>query len=275
MIQNNNITLQDAMVMVQSTIDHIRDGINSGKCSNCFNCKYIAQLNKNIVDLLCFTKSKFQIESDFLMAYLPGLSGVNKINAYDFGGIIAIINIISAKVNAKENKTGSASIASNDRPVKIFISHSSKDRSVVESFINSILRLGCGLQPTDVLCSSIEATGIKTGKDIRNYLQKQLLFCDYVFFMISDNYLNSSICLNEMGGAWVLDKEVKPFLFPKSDFSDMGWLYEISKGAKLNNDEALDELRDELLDKYKLIEHPKTSDWTAQKKSFFTALDCL
>ena len=275
MIQNNNITLQDAMVMVQSTIDHIRDGINSGKCSNCFKCKYIAQLNKNIVDLLCFTKSKFQIESDFLMAYLPGLSGVNKINAYDFGGIIAIINIISAKVNAKENKTGTASIASNDRPVKIFISHSSKDRSVVESFINSILRLGCGLQPTDVLCSSIEATGIKTGKDIRNYLQKQLLFCDYVFFMISDNYLNSSICLNEMGGAWVLDKEVKPFLFPKSDFSDMGWLYEISKGAKLNNDEALDELRDELLDKYKLIEHPKTSDWTAQKKSFFTALDCL
>lgn len=275
MIQNNNITFQDAMVMVQSTIDHIRDGINSGKCSNCFNCKYIAQLNKNIVDLLCFTKSKFQIESDFLMAYLPGLSGVNKINAYDFGGIIAIINIISAKVNAKENKTGSASIASNDRPVKIFISHSSKDRSVVESFINSILRLGCGLQPTDVLCSSIEATGIKTGKDIRNYLHKQLLFCDYVFFMISDNYLNSSICLNEMGGAWVLDKEVKPFLFPKSDFSDMGWLYEISKGAKLNNDEALDELRDELLDKYKLIEHPKTSDWTAQKKSFFTALDCL
>lgn len=78
-----------------------------------------------------------------------------------------------------------------------------------------------------------------------------------------------------MGGAWVLDKEVKPFLFPKSDFADMGWLYEISKGAKLNNDEALDELRDELLDKYKLIDHPKTSDWTAQKKSFLNSLNSL
>lgn len=55
----------------------------------------------------------------------------------------------------------------------------------------------------------------------------------------------------------------------------MGWLYEISKGAKLDNDEALDELRDELLDKYKLIDRPKTSDWTAQKKSFFKSLNSL
>lgn len=275
MIQENSISLRAALTTVQSTIEHIRSSINSGRCNNCGICNYIAKLNKDIVDLLHFTKSDFPIESDNLMTYLPGLSGVTRINAYDFGGIIAIINIISAKINAEENKTSNALIASNDSPVKIFISHSSKDKSVVESFINLILRLGCGLQPTDVLCSSIEATGIKTGKDIRDYLQKQLLFCDYAFFMISDNYLNSSICLNEMGGAWVLDKDVKPFLFPESDFADMGWLYEISKGAKLDNDEALDELRDELLDKYKLIDRPKTSDWTAQKKSFFKSLNSL
>ncbi len=275
MIQENSTSLRAALTTVQSTIEHIRSSINSKKCNNCGICNYLAKLNKNIVDLLFFAKTDFPIESDYLMAYLPGLSGTSKINAYDFGGIIAIIDIISAKVKAKENKTRCASTTPNEGSVKIFISHSSKDKSVVESFINSILRLGCGLQPTDVLCSSIEATGIKTGKDIRDYLQKQLLFCDYVFFMISDNYLNSYICLNEMGGAWVLDKEVKPFLFPKSDVEDMGWLYEISKGAKLNNDEALDELRDELLDRYKLIEHPKTSDWTAQKKIFFKSLNSL
>lgn len=275
MRQEDSISLRAALTTVQSTIEHIRRSINSGQCNNCGICNCIVKLNKNIVDLLCFAKSDFPIESDYLMAYLPGLSGVSRINAYDFGGIIAIINIISAKINAKGNKTIDASAASNDCPVKIFISHSSKDKSVVESFINSILRLGCGLQPNDVLCSSIEATGIKTGKDIRDYLQKQLLFCDYVFFMISDNYLNSPICLNEMGGAWVLNKEVKPFLFPEGDFAEMGWLYEISKGARLNNDEALDELRDELLDKYKLIDRPKTSDWTAQKKSFFKSLNSL
>lgn len=75
-----------------------------------------------------------------------------------------------------------------------------------------------------------------------------------------------------MGGAWVLNKDVKTFLFPKSSFKDMGWLYEISKGAKLDNEEALDELRDELLARYKLINNPKTSDWTAQKKKFISSI---
>lgn len=115
----------------------------------------------------------------------------------------------------------------------MFISHSSNDKDVVESFITTILRLGCGLRLDDILCTSIESTGIKTGKDIRDYLQKQLLSCDYVFFMISDNYINSSICLNEMGGAWVLNKDVKTFLFPKSSFKDMADYMKLVKGLNL------------------------------------------
>lgn len=274
MKQNNIIQLKNSITKVQSTIEHIRGGINSGKCNTCYTCKYIGELNKDIVDLLYYTKPLFPIESDYLMAYLSGLAGVNKINPYDFGGILAIINIISSRVN-QIIKLDKEIFSHNEynTPVKVFISHSSIDKPIVESFITYVLRLGCGLQSQDILCTSIKSTGIKTGKDIRTYLRKQLQSCDYVFFMISDNYIKSSICLNEMGGAWVLEKSIKPFLFPKSTFSDMGWLYEISKGAKLDNEEALDELRDELIGKYQLIEHPKTSDWTTQKKLFLSSLD--
>lgn len=273
MSPNNIEQLKNAITKVQSTIEHIRCGINSGKCNTCYICKHIGELNKDIVDLLYHAKQLFPIESDYLMAYLPGLAGVNKINPYDFGGILTIINIISSRVNQiiKLNKE-IISHSEDNTPVKIFISHSSNDKPIVESFITYVLRLGCGLQPHDILCTSIESTGIKTGKDIRTYLREKLQSCDYVCFMISDDYIKSPICLNEMGGAWVLEKSIKPFLFPKSTFSDMGWLYEISKGAKLDNEEALDELRDELLGKYQLIEHPKTSDWTAQKKMFISSL---
>ena len=111
MIQENSISLRAALTTVQSTIEHIRSSINSGRCNNCGICNYLAKLNKDIVDLLHFTKSDFPIESDNLMTYLPGLSGVTRINAYDFGGIIAIINIISAKINTEENKTSNASIS--------------------------------------------------------------------------------------------------------------------------------------------------------------------
>ena len=273
MTPQNIEQLKNAIAKTQSTIEHIRCGINSGECNKCSICKYIGELNKDIVELLYHTKPLFPVDSDYLMAYLPGLAGVNRINPYDFGGILAITNIISSRVKQiikLDNEIISHS--DNNTPVKIFISHSSIDKPIVESFITYVLRLGCGLQPKDILCTSIESTGIKTGKDIRTYLREQLQSCDYVFFMISDNYIKSSICLNEMGGAWVLEKNIKPFLFPKSTFSDMGWLYEISKGAKLDNEEALDELHDEILGKYQLIEHPKTSDWTTQKKMFISSL---
>lgn len=271
---DNIVQLKNSITKVQSIIEHIRGSINSGNCNTCYTCKYIGELNKDIVDLLYYTKPLFPIESDYLMAYLSGLAGVNKINPYDFGAILSIINIISSHVNKIiKNNRGVISHNEDSTPVKIFISHSSNDKPIVESFITYVLRLGCGLQPQDILCTSIESTGIKTGKDIRIYLRKQLQTCDYVFFMISDDYIKSSICLNEMGGAWVLEKSTKPFLFPTSTFSDMGWLYEISKGAKLDNEEALDELRDELIGKYQLIEHPRTSDWTTQKKLFLSSLD--
>jgi hypothetical protein len=52
----------------------------------------------------------------------------------------------------------------------------------------------------------------------------------------------------------------------------MGWLYEISKGGKLNDETTLDELRDELLQRYQLIKTPNTVDWTLQKRSFLKTI---
>lgn len=265
-------TIKDALSECQSTIEHIREGINSGKCNGCGNCTYVGKLNQNIVNIVVSIKDVFPAEYKCLMDYLPRVSMAPKVNPYDFGGIMALIKSLNIKVTETSLKPYvDNSLA--DIPIKVFVSHSSQDKDTVDLFIDKVLRLGCGLQPQDILCTSIESTGIKTGMDMRNYLQKMLISCDYVFFMISDNYIKSSICLNEMGSAWILNKDVKPFLFPKSDFKKMGWLYEISKGSTLDNDEALDELRDELINRYKLIDQPKTSDWSAQKKKFIVGLN--
>ncbi|CDN32623.1 conserved domain protein [Mucinivorans hirudinis] len=179
---------------------------------------------------------------------------------------------LNPKVTAVEDKKPQqAQSVKSDNP-KIFISHSSDDEKIVKSFVTQILRLGCGLQPKDIICTSLESMGVKTGEDIRNCLKNNLKDCEYVFFMISDNYQKSGICLNEMGAAWVLDKKVKPFLFPNLNFTDLGWLYEISKGSTLDNESALDHLRDELLEAYALIKKPQTADWNIQKNEFLTQL---
>lgn len=50
---------------------------------------------------------------------------------------------------------------------KIFISHSSKDEVIINSFIEKILMLGCGFRRTDIFCT-LDHTVIRTGDDFRN-----------------------------------------------------------------------------------------------------------
>ena len=46
---------------------------------------------------------------------------------------------------------------------RVFISNSSRDRNIVERFVDNILQLGIGLSPEDFFCASIEDMGIKNG----------------------------------------------------------------------------------------------------------------
>lgn len=247
-----------ALNACKNSIDYISKSINNQQCNYCNLpvCKEINSFHRSLIHLCDLINKSDISETAELRLRANNFTGKQRINPYDFGAIMAIIGILSDRYSLSlETK-------------KVFISHSSKDEAIVKLFVTQIIRLGCGLQPDDIVCTSIESTGIKTGEDIRNYLKEKIRESDYVFFMISENYRESSICLNEMGAAWILDKKVKPFLFPNLDFTSLGWLYEISKGSILDNENALDHLRDELLEEYKLIKKPLTADWTAQKKEF-------
>ena len=72
-----------------------------------------------------------------------------------------------------------------DHAKKIFISHSSKDKDVIEKFIDYILRLGIGLSHEDIFCTSIEEMGIKNGEDIRQHIRENIQTADFLFLMIS------------------------------------------------------------------------------------------
>mgnify|MGYP002554713353 FL=1 len=89
---------------------------------------------------------------------------------------------------------------------KIFISHSSKDKAIIDAFIDKILILGLGFKTEDIASTSREDTGVITGNDIREFIKNNISTSDYVFFMLSKNYRLSEICLNEMGAAWALNR---------------------------------------------------------------------
>lgn len=109
---------------------------------------------------------------------------------------------------------------------KIFISHSSKDKAYVKSFVENILQLGLDIPAERIFCSSIEGQGVKSGEYIPDRLREELNISSLALLFISTNYKSSEICLNELGAAWVkLPKDkVIPILLPNISFNELGFL---------------------------------------------------
>lgn len=153
---------------------------------------------------------------------------------------------------------------------RIFISHSSKDKKVMEKFTDSILQLGIGLNLEDIFCTSIEEMGIKNGENIRHHIRENIQSADFSFLMISKNYKDSEICMNEMGAVWASNNRVRYYILPKVDFKEIGWLCDAYKADKLCDPVVLDAMAKELKDFYELPD--KGTIWSRQRQSFIDFL---
>lgn len=109
---------------------------------------------------------------------------------------------------------------------KIFISHSSKDVQLVESFVKHILRLGLDIPADRIFCTSMEGHGVKSGEYIPDRLKTEIHQTSIALLFISKNYKKSEVCLNEVGAAWaMLEKtNVIPILLPGINFSELGFI---------------------------------------------------
>ena len=122
---------------------------------------------------------------------------------------------------------------------KIFISHASSDLKYVEPFVELLADIG--LTNDNLFCSSVPDYAIPLNQDIYDYLLS--LFHNYklyVIFMLSDNYYNSPVCLNEMGAAWVLKNEYTSILLPGFEYREIKGAVNPNKiGMKLDDKEEL------------------------------------
>lgn len=153
---------------------------------------------------------------------------------------------------------------------RIFISHSSKDKDIMENFADFILQLGIGLSHEDIFCTSIEEMGIRNGEDIRQHIKENVQGADFSFMMISKHYKESEICLNEMGAVWATDNQVRYYLLPYVDFKEIGWLCDTNKADKLYDSVVLDALEEELTSYYGLPH--KGGIWSRQRQNFIDYL---
>ena len=215
------------------------------------------RLMSEVKALLPLLPSDFKIWNDLLTADLRNMStDNNRINAFTYGAFARSLDELDKLI-------------SNIPVKKIFISHSSKDKTIVKAFTN-LLRLGANISHEDIFCTSIEEMKIHNGDDIRKHIHENVKYSDFAILLISKNYKNSEICLNEMGAVWAIDKNIKTYVLPGMRESAVGWLIDTKAAEKINDPVALTALYKDITDFYHL--QPDMVLWTAQAINFLNSL---
>lgn len=174
------------------------------------------------------------------------------INAFFFGDMRTSLQILKDKIC--------------DRPQKVFISHSSRDKEYIEEFVDHILQIGIGIDAKEIFCTSIEDMDIRNGEDMRSHIKDHILSSDFSFLMISENYKTSEICLNEMGAVWVNNNDIRYYTLPNTGFDKIGWLCDTKKAEQITDRTALDALHEELTCYYDL--ENRSDSWSRQRETF-------
>jgi hypothetical protein len=188
---------------------------------------------------------------------LLSLKTPNCVNPFSFGAIVAIVSLLSMKYIDHFNKK------------KFFISHSSDDKPLVNSFIKEILKIGCGFKDENIFCT-LDPSAIRTGDDFRDQIVENMKKCDYILLFISENYSSSDICKNKIGVARALErKRVLPFILPRTLFI----LNVVKQGASITEKRKLDELYQELCNNYDM--KPNWPSFNKAKEDFINSITTL
>lgn len=156
----------------------------------------------------------------------------------------------------------------------IFISHSSKDKEIVNDFIDLILQAGLSVPIDEIFCTTIDGTKIKSGEDWRNSIQSALKFAKINLLFISPNYKESEVCLNEMGASWVTSKIVFPLMIEPINYSTVGIIQQPKQIEKLLDETSLDRIRDSIQEELNIPDKLIKSDrWTTKKSEFIYKIE--
>ncbi len=157
---------------------------------------------------------------------------------------------------------------------KVFISHASKDKEIVDAFIDDLLVGALAVKLSDIFCTSTDGTKIPSGEDWRNQIRENLIGAKVTFLIITPNYKESEICLNEMGAAWVLSEKPISLIVDPVDYDSVGVLQQVKQIEKLRDEKSLDRVKDVIQHELNIpAEEIKSDRWTAKKAAFLIKLE--
>lgn len=155
------------------------------------------------------------------------------------------------------------------KETQIFISHSGKDKTIIDDFIDLILHGALSVSIDKIFCTSTDGTKILSGDDWRASILEALKTAKINFLIITPNYKESEVCMNEMGAAWVTDARVIPLIVEPINYKTVGVIQEPIQIEKLTDEKSLDRIKDIIQGELSIpSEQIKSDRWTSKKKEF-------
>lgn len=167
---------------------------------------------------------------------------------------------------------------SDERPAKVFISHSSEDKAFAKALLNLLKAIGIEKRES-ITCTSEGGYGIKVGRDWDKELKR--CFTDYRVYVIiihSSHLYTSPVSLNEMGAAWVQECPIFSFLVKGFMESSMeGVLTGSHQGVLVGRKDItpdLDQLKNDLVQLFG-IETLSEKEWAEARADFIKTIEAL
>ena len=220
------------------------------------NTNKLKEIVKNLYPLI---SDDYPLLGDILSKAETKLIENGIINAFSFGDIRTSLKIL------KDNYS---------HPPKIFISHKSEDEAFVKALVK-LLRLYIGSEAEKIFCSSVPTYKIGIGKEIFPEIKSQFEGNDVFMIIVhSPRYYQSSVCLNEMGAAWIQDTECYSFLTADCEYNDLNGVIDNKFiSIKVNAEEAKDRMNEFIGKVLDFFNMPKPdfytfSQWESDRNEF-------
>lgn len=161
---------------------------------------------------------------------------------------------------------------------RLFVSHAARDRSVVSAFVNTVLRLGCGLTPDEIFYSSGADTGVPSGGNLNAYIRSQVSESDLVLAIITPRFQASVYCVAELGAAWSRAGSLFPLLGTRTASAGLGGIMQGVLVRNMGDAVALDELHDRVFDVFGRAPSARTwgahrDEWLRQAEGFMQTIE--
>lgn len=127
---------------------------------------------------------------------------------------------------------------------RVFISHAAADKDFVNAFVDTVVRLGCGVPREALFYSSGADTGVPAGEDLNAYVRKQVDDDALVIAILTPTFRTRPFCIAELGAAWSRAGRLLPLAVPALIESELDGVLKGMLIRRLDDGSTLDELHD-------------------------------